>query len=98
VNNNLDKNPEMCFGKGYPNAAKKAETVMRLAAKVGEPWISFYSAEEMKQLLSKHGFSLIENKTLADLNSEYFAPVGRALSKNQIFNLEHSVVAKSKKA
>ena len=50
----------------------------------------------MESMLSKHGFSLVENKTLSDLNDEYFAPVGRALLENQIFNLEHSVVAKSK--
>lgn len=97
VNKLLNENPEACFGKGYANAAKKAETIKRLAAKVGEPWISFYSAEEIEGLLSKYGFSLIENKSLADLNSVYFTPVGRTLSEDQIFNLEHFVVAKSKK-
>ena len=33
-----------------------------------------YSAEEIQELLSQNGFTLIENKTLADLNSKYFAP------------------------
>lgn len=94
VDSNLGTNPELCFGKGYPNPAKKAETIMRLTAKFGEPWISLFSAEEIKNILHKHGFSLIENKTLADLNHKYFAPVGRALSEDQIFNLEHSAVAK----
>lgn len=84
----------MCFGKGYPNPRKKVETIMSLAAQVGEPWISFFSAKEIEGVLSQHGFSSIENKALADLNSVYFAPVGRALSEDQIFNLEHSVVAK----
>ena len=93
----LNENPKACFGKGYSNAAKKAETIKRLAAKVGEPWISFYSAEEIEGMLSQYGFSLIENKTLADLNSVYFTPVGRTLSEDQIFKLEHFVVAKSKK-
>ena len=96
VDSNLNEKPETCFGKGYPNPKKKAKTIMRLAAKVGEPWISFYSTEEIKEVLSQHGFSSIENKTLADLNSRYFAPIGRALSEDEIFNLEHSVVAKSK--
>lgn len=93
----LNENPKACFGKGYPNATKKAETIKRLAAKVGEPWISFYSAEEIEGLLSQYGFSLIENKTLADLNSVYFTPAGRTLSEDKIFKLEHFVVAKSKK-
>ena len=32
----INEKPETCFGKGYPNPIKKAETIMRLAAKVGE--------------------------------------------------------------
>ena len=96
VDKRLNENPEACFGKGYPNAAKKAETIKRLSAKVGEPWISFYSAEEIENMLSQNGFSVTENKTLADLNPVYFAPVGRALSEDQIFKLEHFVVAKNK--
>ncbi|TLX77029.1 class I SAM-dependent methyltransferase [Labilibacter sediminis] len=92
----LNENPKACFGKGYSNAPKIAETIKKLSAKVGEPWISFYSAEEIEGLLSQHGFSLIENKSLADLNSVYFTPVGRTLSEDQIFKLEHFVIAKNK--
>jgi len=92
----LDKDPEACFGKGYPKAAKRAETIKRLSARVGEPWISFYTAEEIEELLCQNGFSLKENKTLADLNSVYFTPVGRTLPEDQIFKLEHFVIAKSK--
>jgi len=91
----LDKNPEACFGKGYPKAAKRAETIKRLSAKVGEPWISFYTAEEIEDMLSQNGFSLKENKSLADLNSVYYTPVGRTLPEDQIFKLEHFVIAKS---
>jgi hypothetical protein len=32
---------------------------------------------------------------LEDLNSLYFTPVGRTLQENQIFKLEHFVIAKS---
>jgi len=91
----LTTDPEACFGEGYPRAAKRAETIMRLAAKVGEPWISFYTAEEIDDLLSKNGYSLEENRTLEDLNSVYFTPVGRTLPSDQIFKLEHFVIAKS---
>jgi len=91
----LDKEPEACFGKGYPKAARRAETIKRLSAKVGEPWITFYTAEEINGLLSQNGFLLEENKTLEDLNSAYFTPVGRTLPEDQIFKLEHFVIAKS---
>ena len=91
----LDKDPEACFGKGYPKAAKRAETIKYLSAKAGEPWISFYTAEEIESALSQNGFSIKENVTLEDLNSVYFTPVGRTLPENQIFKLEHFVTAKS---
>ncbi|MGH1338259.1 MAG: class I SAM-dependent methyltransferase [Aureispira sp.] len=97
VNKRLNDNPTACFGAGYANPAKKAALIQRLSAKVGEPWISFYSAEEMEELLSQGGFSLIENKTLADLNTVYFTPVGRTIPEEHIFKLEHFVVAKSKR-
>jgi methyltransferase (TIGR00027 family) len=91
----LDDDPEACFGKGYPQAAKRAETVKNLAAKVGEPWISLYSAEEVECLFSENGFSLKKNVSLKDLNSVYFTPVGRTIPEDQIFNLEYFVVATS---
>jgi methyltransferase (TIGR00027 family) len=97
VNSALKTNPKACFGKGYVDSEKKAETIMNLAAKVGEPWVSFYSANEMSVLLSQYGFELKEDKTLIDLNPLYFAPIGRKLLDNEIFNLEHSVKAERKK-
>ena len=95
VNELLNKNPEACFGKGYPNAAKRAKLITNLSAKAGEPWISFYGAEEIESVLSQNGYSIKENVTLQDLNSQYFAPVGRTLPENQLFHLEHFVIAKS---
>ena len=97
VNSELKANVKACFGKGYPNPEKKAKTIMNLAEKVGEPWISLYSSEEINKMLSQYGFEVKEDKTLVDFNSEYFAPVGRKLSESEIFNLEHSVRAERKK-
>lgn len=85
VDDLLDKDPEACFGKGYPKAAKRAKLITNLSAKAGEPWISFYSTEEIESLLSQNGYSIKENVTLEDLNSVYFTPVGRTLPENQIF-------------
>lgn len=91
----FDTDPRACVGKGYPNAEKRARLIKDLAAKVGEPWISAYTSQEMSSLLSDNGFSMKENKTLADLNARYFAPVGRALSEEHILKLEHFVVAQA---
>ena len=97
VNELLNNNPEDCFGKGYLNPEKKANLIKDLSAKsAGEPWISFYSTEEIEGLLSENGYSIKENVTLEDLNSLYFGPVGRTLSENEIFKLEHFVIAESK--
>ena len=95
VNELLNKNPEACFGKGYPNAAKRAKLITNLAAKAGEPWVSFYGAEEIESVLSQNGYSIKENVTLEDLNPVYFTPVGRTLPEDQIFKLEHFVIAES---
>ena len=96
VNELLNKNPEDCFGRGYLNPEKKANLIKKLSAKAaGEPWISFYSTEEIEGLLSENGYSIKENVTLEDLNSLYFGPVGRTLSENEIFKLEHFVIAES---
>ena len=98
VNELLNKNPEDCFGSGYLNPEKKANLIKNLSAKAaGEPWISFYSTEEVKGLLSQNGYSIKENVTLEDLNSLYFGPVGRTLSENEIFKLEHFIIAESLK-
>ena len=96
VNKLFNKNPEACFGEGYPNAAKRAKLITYGSAKVGEPWISFYEIEEIESVLSQNGYGIKENVTLRDLNSRYFAPVGRALSENQLFHLEHFVIAESR--
>ncbi|MGR5235783.1 class I SAM-dependent methyltransferase [Vibrio alfacsensis] len=62
----LDENPAACFGKGYPNAVKRAEAIKHFSAKVGEPWITFYTAREMEGLLYRYGFSLKENLITTD--------------------------------
>ncbi|KJG03156.1 hypothetical protein UB35_05570 [Photobacterium angustum] len=93
VDKNLDDDPSACFGKGYPKASKKAEMIKSLSAKVGEPWVSLFTAQEIEKLLSQHGFSLQENTTLADLNTVYFTPVGRTLPEHHILKLEHFVIA-----
>ncbi|MDT0552140.1 class I SAM-dependent methyltransferase [Urechidicola vernalis] len=94
VNKLFNEDPKACFGQGYAKAEKKAALIQKLATKSGEPWISLYSAEEIEELLSQYGFTLTENKTLADLNAKYFTPIGRTIPENHIFKLEHFVVAK----
>ena len=93
----LKKNPKACFGTGYPNAEKRARLIMYGSEKAGEPWISFYNDGEIDSVFSQSGYSIIENVTLKDLNSQYFTPVGRTVSENQLFQVEHFVIAKSNK-
>ena len=95
VNELLNGNPEVCFGKGYPKAAARVKLIKTLAAKAGEPWISFYRNDEIETVLLQNGYAMRENLTLEDLNSQYFTPVGRTLPENYLFNLEHFVIAKS---
>ena len=97
VNKLLKEDSKACFGKGYSKPEKAVSFITNSAAKMGEPWISFYSAEEVESILSRNDFTLIENKTLADLNSKYFTPVDRTIPENHIFKLEHFVIAESKK-
>ena len=92
----LREDPKACFGMGYSNPERAAKFITNGAAKVGEPWISLYSSKEIEDLLSQNSFTLRENKTLADLNSKYFTPVGRTIPENHIFKIEHFIVAKSK--
>ena len=96
VNRLLREDPKACFGIGYSKPERAAKFITNGAAKVGEPWISLYSSKEIEDLLSQNSFTLIENKTLADLNSKYFTPVGRTIPENHIFKIEHFIVAKSK--
>jgi methyltransferase (TIGR00027 family) len=95
VNRLLRKNPKACFGKGYVKCERKAALIQNLSARSGEPWISLYSSEEIKDLLSQNGYLLKEDNTLADLNSKYFTPIKRTIPENQIFKLEHFVVSES---
>jgi len=95
VNILLRKDPIACFGKGFVKCERKAALIQNLSARSGEPWISLYSSEEIKDLLSQNGYLLKEDKTLADLNSKYFTPIKRTIPENQIFKLEHFVVAES---
>ena len=96
VNKTLMKDSKECFGIGYSKPEKAVKFITNSAEKMGEPWISFYSAKEIEGLLFQNSFTLIENKTLDDLNCEYFTPVGRTIPENHIFKLEHFVVAESR--
>ena len=81
----LNDDPKACFGQGYPNAEKRAERIKDLSASVGEPWISFYLAEEMQNVLAEAGYRVTQDLTVEDLNALHFTPVGRTLPENALF-------------
>lgn len=95
VDEQLLDNPSECFGVGYPNAAKRADNIMKLSAKFGEPWQSLYSAQEIESLLNESDFQLKQHTSLDDLNTLYFTPKGREVPQSEIMKLEHFVVATS---
>ena len=63
------------------------------AARVGEPWISYYSKEEMKATLASSGFALTSDTTIEDVNAKYFGAVGREVPSEMLLLLERFAVA-----
>ena len=53
VNSLLNEDPQACFGEGYSKPAKRAAMITKMSAKVGEPWISFYTPQEMNRILAR---------------------------------------------
>ena len=89
----LETNPAGCCGRGYAKP-EALQLVPRLAARVGEPWISYYSPPGMKTLLSSCGFELSSDLTLEDVNDLYFGAVGRTVPQEQMMLLERFAVGK----
>ena len=89
----LQSQPSACCGAGYAKPEGML-LVPKLAARVGEPWISYYSPEEMKALLKDTGgFALAADKTVEDLNTAYFGAVGRLVPPERMMLLERFAVA-----
>jgi methyltransferase (TIGR00027 family) len=55
------------------------ESAQALAASLGEPWLSKFSAGAMADLLAASGFSRIEPFTFDEANAQYFGPRGDKL-------------------
>ena len=88
----LETDPAAVCGPGYP--VDKLKLITWGAAKVGEPWISYYEPAEMRTLLASSSFALASDTTIADCNAAYFGAVGRELPQEQLMMLEHFAVAK----
>ena len=68
----INKSPQHLFGKNYPNPTKIMVRIKKIVNALSEPWISFYSIHEIKELLSKSNFNLKEIKNIKTLNYKYF--------------------------
>ena len=93
VDEQLQSSPASCVGAGYPKPETTVMLIPNLAARVGEPWISYYKPAEMKGVLSSCGFSLTSDTNLSDLNELYFGAVGRTVPTEQLLLLERFAVA-----
>ena len=91
----INKSPQHLFGKGYPNPKKIIDRIKKIVNALGEPWISFYSKNEIEKLLIKNGFKLKEIKKLENLNDKYFASINKPINEKKIFNLENFVLAQN---
>ena len=94
VDERMKTDPASICGAGYPDPAKKCGLIAWGAAKVGEPWISYYNAAEMKEVLASCGFALSSDTTMVDTNAEYFGAVGREVPAECQMNIERFAVAK----
>lgn len=95
VDERVNTDPAACCGEGYPEPQRKLALIQKLSAMAGESWQSFYSRSEFQALLADAGFAITEEKTLADLNDEYFAPASRLIPQSNLLKLERLVVAKN---
>ena len=91
----INQSPQHLFGKGYPNPKKIINRIKKIVNALGEPWISFYSKNEIEKLLIKNGFKVKEIKKLANLNDKYFASIKKPINEKKIFNLENFVLAQN---
>lgn len=95
VDERINTDPAACCGEGYPEPHKKLALIQKLSAMAGESWQSFYSRSEFKALLADAGFAITEEKTLTDLNDEYFAPANRLIPQSNLLKLERLIVGKN---
>jgi len=91
----INQSPQHLFGKDYPNPKKIINRIKKIVNYLGEPWISFYSKNEIEKLLLKNGFKLKEIKNIENLNDKYFASINKPIKEKNIFNLENFVLAQN---
>lgn len=91
---------QKCFEEEQTNDAnnssltKRIGMIKRMAAKVGEPWISGWTKDEFASFLKDCGYDIVSDTTQEDYNDGYLQPVGRKLEDEDILNIERFVVAK----
>lgn len=90
-----------CFGDDDTSSTPpsqlfiKAQRIMKLTSKVGEPWITGFTPTEFASFLQECGYQVQSDTTVSDYNEEYFGMVGRKLSEEEMICLERFVVAKA---
>lgn len=73
----------------------KAQKIMKLTSKVGEPWITGFTPVEFASFLQECGYQVQSDTTVSDYNLEYFGMVGRKLSEEEMIGMERFVLAKA---
>ena len=76
--------------------ARSIKSLVNLAGKVGEPWISMWAEEAFRQDLDAIGYEVLSNTTCKDYNDSWLAPLGRSMKPEEITSAERFVVARVK--
>ncbi|MCH2108250.1 MAG: SAM-dependent methyltransferase [Polyangiaceae bacterium] len=73
---------------------RSIQSLLKLAAKVGEPWISGWTEPDFKEFMDKLGFDVLENTTCKDYNVAYMRPLGREMTPAKMTSAERFVTAR----
>ncbi|MFC8043217.1 class I SAM-dependent methyltransferase [Nocardia sp. NPDC057353] len=69
---------DLVFDYPVPPSPEVCARAERVAA-AGEPWLSYFTADEMRTLLEGFGFTLLEDRPAGELLGEYGAPTAHPI-------------------
>ena len=73
---------------------RSIKSLLRVAKKVGEPWISSWTQSEFTDYMKDLGYEVLENTTCGDYNESYMVPLGRGMRPEETTSIERFVVAR----
>ena len=87
---------EKCFAEPEDELPNAVRMVKSMAARVGEPWISYWSKMDFEEFLNICGYQVVSDTSPEDYNDSYLNSVGRRMNEDELLSMERFVVAKVK--